>query len=64
MNSNEYESAILAHNKAFHIFDAIREKYRAMEIDDDVFLPAKDEYEKATLIFDAAFSKEQGSSNE
>lgn len=59
MNSKAYEQAVTEHSAAFRVFDAIRDKYRNMEIDDAEFLAAKDNYDAATAKFDVAFSLEQ-----
>lgn len=58
-NSPEYEAAREAHNRAFRVFDEVRKRYRAREVDDKVFLAAKKKYDEATKAFDVAYEKAQ-----
>jgi hypothetical protein len=56
--SNEYATALAAHNAAFAKFDAVRTAYRALKVGDAEFLAAKNEYDAATKAYDAAYTKE------
>ncbi len=56
--SKEYEAAREAHNAACHIYDHVRDRYRANEIGDDEFLAALEIMNKAGVAFDAAFHAE------
>lgn len=56
--SNEYAEALNAHNAAFSKFAAVRADYRASKVGDAEFLAAKKEFDAATTVYDAAFSKE------
>lgn len=58
-NSIEYNAAIEAHNEAIHVFQAVVDAYRAMEVDDAVYLAAAAVKKEADAAFDVAFEAEQ-----
>jgi len=52
---NDYEVAFEAHNAAYKIYDAARLAYRAREIEDAEFVAARQAFDSATALYDAAF---------
>ncbi len=59
MVSNEYKAALEVHSLAFRTFHAVRQLYRARRVSDAEFLTARDIFDAATAVFDAAFNKER-----
>ena len=53
-----YAKAISAHNDAIHEFTIVRDLYRLRQVGDAEFIAAKQKYDAATKLFDAAYDAE------
>lgn len=59
MNSQAYEDALDKANAAYHVYEPIRQAYRAQKIGDAEFLAAKAIYDAVNAEYDAAYIAEQ-----
>jgi hypothetical protein len=59
MNSQADEDAVDKADAAYHVFEPIRQAYRARKIGDAEFLAAKAIYDAANREYDAAYIAEQ-----